>query len=241
MFKPSEIRLLVLPAGMFLSFVLVVFFLMVNVPFLALLSLFPAFYGLVYAAPAIAYSAAWCYGRAKNNIHAGLVAASLRYRSRSIGLGVVLLFYLCVAATATLGLMDIPMLRYGRKLSDYDTPTWSVAAMLICGVVVMGGVAIMTIRDGKQLASLLMLRGVERAIVKKLMRIKMLWLIGPFVLVGCLGGVVVAVIFAQMSGLRPTDTITYHAPVIFVLYLVATLAITELQLGLKTTFSSAST
>lgn len=400
MFKPRKRRLLVLPAGILLTLVLALLAEIANISILVPLSLLPLIFSLIYVAPLFAYAAAWCYEKAfQKNIQGTLVAASLRYRSRSIGLSVVLLFCVCVVSTVTVGLTNAGLGQIGSGLSfwkpgmhwgamredvniyekypdlvapgvlgtyaqvrlesdrsdstnafimpcvDYaaasaDDPVcpaeeaesilvpegfdkdveqlhifvpfertelqlpplrlqevpgltevlistsnpelnaidrnlyvdlkklpaesvmsiiqdtrngvtsqerinyvdaersrgylnmaiFLVAAILIFGLAAICGITVAAVRDRKELAAVLLLRGVKDTVVKTLIRIEVVCLILPFVLAGCLGGVLFAAAIAQASSLEATDAITYHSLVIFLVYLGAIPAITELQL-----------
>lgn len=400
MFTPSKRRLLVLPAGIFLTLVFALLSEMADTPILVPLSLLPLIFSLVYVSPLFAYAAAWCYEKAfQKNIQGTLVAASLRYRSQSIGLSVVLLFCVCVVSTVTVGLTNAGLGQLGSGLSfwkpgmhwgairedvniyekysdlvkpgvlgtyaqvrlkddrwnsvnvfimpcfDYaatsaDNPVcpadetesilvpegfdkdltklhifvpfertelklpplrlqevpgltevlisttnpelnaidrnlyvdleklpaesvmsiiqdtrngvtsqerinyvdaernvgylnmaiFLVAAILIFGLAAICGITVAAVRDRKELASVLLLRGVKDTVVKTLIRIEVVCLILPFVLAGCLGGVIFAAAIAQVSSLEAADAITYHSLVIFLIYLCAIPVITELQL-----------
>ena len=400
MFKPSKLRLLVLPAGIFLAIAMALLSEIANISILVPLSLLPIIFSLIYVAPLFAYAAAWCYEKLfQENIQGTLVAASLRYRSQSIGLSVVLLFCVCAVSTVTVGLANAglgqtstglsywkPNIHWGplregvniyekypnlvepgilgtfaqARLEDNNmnstnvfimpcfdyaavsadnpvcpedetesilvpedfnqdvnqlkvwipfentelelpplqlqqvpgltevlisttnpelnaidrslyidmekVPTESVmsivqdtqngvtsqerinfvnskrydgytdmliflvVAILIFGLAAICSITVTTVRDRKELALVLLLRGVKDTVVKSLIRIEIICLILPFVLVGCLCGVVFAAATAQVSSLEATDTITYHSLIIFLIYLVAIPLFTEFQL-----------
>ena len=117
-----------------------------------------------------------------------------------------------------------------RNVGYLNMAIFLVAAILIFGLAAICGITVAAVRDRKELASVLLLRGVKDTVVKTLIRIEVVCLILPFVLAGCLGGVIFAAAIAQVSSLEAADAITYHSLVIFLIYLCAIPVITELQL-----------
>lgn len=100
-------RLVAFPAGIVLAFVMVIFSEIFSLPILVPLAFLPIIAGLVYLAPFLAISAGWCYEKLfGGGIQGTLISSSLRYRSTSIGLSVVLLFCICAVSTVTVGLAN---------------------------------------------------------------------------------------------------------------------------------------
>lgn len=100
-------RLAAFPVGVVLAVLMVISSEVFSLPILVPLAFLPIIAGLAYLAPFLAAGAGWCYEKIfGGGIQGTLISSSLRYRSTSIGLSVVLLFCICAVSTVTVGLAN---------------------------------------------------------------------------------------------------------------------------------------
>lgn len=396
----TKFRLSALPVGLAIAAVMLVCSEIFSIPLLVPLSFLPIIVGLVYLAPLLAIGFGWCYEKIfGGGIQGTLISASLRYRSTSIGMSVVLLFCICTVSTVTVGLanaglgqvssgmsywkpgihwgalpdddnledifgeflepgvmgtfgqgrlmseshrsvnafvmgcqeysalatedpqcpssdsevlmipvgidranlsselyipgtetvvqlpplqtLEVPGLtevlistgdknvnsvgRYlyadlerlppsvvlsmvthtragltsQERIDDvnsamsagyYDAALALVVSILLFGLAAVSGISIAAIRDRRNLFNALLIRGVDPAAAKRLVRIETISLTIPFAILGCLSGTVLAAAIAKVSSLEPSDAITNQALWIMITFICAVPVITEVLL-----------
>lgn len=105
-----------------------------------------------------------------------------------------------------------------------------VLSIVLFGLASIIGIVIAALRDRRDLMETLTIRGIEKAVAKKLIRIETVSLTLPFVVFGCAAGVILAAVIAKASSLEPSDTITPYILLILFLYLVSVPVTTEVWL-----------